>query len=247
MKTVMRGFFGVTIAVLVLGGCATTAKWPWMVKSGNNASPCASGTCTPADAVSALSAASAFCRQVQNYYEASGTITSRWKLATAITGTLAGAVAAPIAKGSGKNAWAGLSGSANGLQQEMEDAFSSVLNAKRRAAVTKVYLDTISSYDANNAPDINVAVSVSMAAKCAMAPAQVDADGLAQLMKPSDSSNGTEQNIKTSTPQQQPAASRPTTEKVPGAGVAVPSSSTAPKPPATDVQLIAPPPVPSVK
>lgn len=239
MKAVMERVVGLGVMAIALGGCAHTAKWPWVDNSNNPVPPCEAGGCTAADAANALAKASAFCRSVQNYYEANGTRTSGWKLATAITGTLAGAVAAPIAKGSGKDAWAGLSGSANGLQKEMDDAFSSILNVKRRAAVTQAYADTIGSYDARNAPDINVAVAISMAAKCAMAPAQVDADGLAKLLNSKDTS--TQKNIHTTGAQNENGATKGNQNAI-GAGVkndapaAADSVQSEPRPPSPAVK-----------
>jgi hypothetical protein len=173
---------------------------------------------------------------VQDYYEGNGNRTSGWKLFTAISGTLAGAVAAPLAKGSAKDAWSGLSGSANGLQQEVDGAFNAVLNAKRRAAVVQAYTDSLSEFRASNNADVNVAVAVSMAAKCAMAPAEVDAAGLKSLLA-TDTHDVTEKNIDTDTKAEraQKAQQQFRVEQV------------QPKQPETDTRVAAPPPTPGVR
>ena len=57
------------------------------------------------------------------------------KLGVAISGTLAGAVGAPLAKGCGRTAWTGLSVSANALQNAFDEAFSDALTQKRVGAV----------------------------------------------------------------------------------------------------------------
>ncbi|MFK2905262.1 hypothetical protein ISP17_14965 [Dyella ginsengisoli] len=226
----------VVSSAIVLCGCAQTVKWPWAGDSGNAASPCPTGTCTVADATAALTQASEFCRGVQNYYEGNGNRTSGWRLFTAISGTLAGAVAAPLAKGSAKDAWSGLSGSANGLQQEVDGAFNGVLNAKRRAAVMQAYTDSLTEFKASNDADVNVSVAVSMAAKCAMAPAEVDAAGLQSLLT-TDTHDITRKNIDTDTKAEraQKALQRFQPEQL------------EPQQPDTGARAAAPPPTPSVK
>lgn len=187
-----------SVTVFILG-CESlsfnrTAQWPWETtqpctppKGANSASGASGETyrCNLNDAMQAFLAASKFCRDVQNYYESGGKHSSEYKFWVGTVGTLAGAVVAPIAQGTAKNAWSGLSGATNGLQTSMEQSFSSALNANRMIAVNKSYAsDSVGIVDSSGAPVPNasggsyekaVFRSIKMAADCAMSPGLADA------------------------------------------------------------------------
>lgn len=92
----------------------------------------------------------------------------------AATGTLAGAVFAPMAKGSASTAWSGLSGSTNALQAAVDENFSGVLALKRRASVATAGKDGIVGYPKGGSANDRVYASVTMAFNCAVAPAGVE-------------------------------------------------------------------------
>ncbi|WP_374419465.1 hypothetical protein [Chromobacterium sp.] len=198
----LHPFWLISSAAVFIVGCESlsfnrTAQWPW-----ETTQPCtppklakgASGAsgeayrCNLNDAMQAFLAASKFCREVQNYYESGGKHSSEYKFWVGTVGTLAGAVVTPIAQGSAKNAWSGLSGATNGLQTSMEQSFSSALNANRMIAVNKSYASgasgivsssgTVSHNASDSFYEESVFRSIKMAADCAMSPGLADANVL---------------------------------------------------------------------
>lgn len=99
----------------------------------------------------------------------------------AVTGTLAGAVFAPLASGSASTAWSGLSGSTNALQSSLDENFSTVMSVKRRASAAKAGKDGMKSYPSAAEPNSKVYASVSMAFNCAAAAAEVESEAIRAL------------------------------------------------------------------
>ncbi|MBX8516058.1 hypothetical protein K5D69_15290 [Pseudomonas cichorii] len=147
--------------------------WPWP----EDKQPCAT-ECQEKDAVKAYASAITYCNDLQRYLaQGSGAISSG-RFALAATGTLAGAVFSPIAKGSASTAWAGLSGSTNALQASIDENFSGVLALKRRASVATAGQAGIAGYPKNGSANDRVYASISMAFNCAVAPAGVEAGAI---------------------------------------------------------------------
>ena len=175
-----------------IGACAmqhhTRPLWPWAIDaSGAYLSPCAGESgkvCNDQDALKAFVQSSAFCRSVQNFYEQGQTLSNETKVGVGIVGTLAGAVFAPLAKGSGTKAWAGLSGASNALQASIDQAFSASIEIKRRAAVLGAYIDGVKNYNEAASYTAKVGAAVSMAVNCALAPAHAELDALNAVSQP---------------------------------------------------------------
>lgn len=183
MKATMLALFA---AAPLLSACgsfsvvsAPRAEWPW-----EDDSFCAAPSCNGKEALSAYIKASKFCRQVQNYYESGGQRANNVKLGVGIVGTLAGAVVAPIAKGTSATAWSGLSGVTNGLQTSFDEAFSLSLAVNRRVAVVAAAAEGEQAYAAQTNDNARVAAAVSMATACANASALADQKALQSLSSP---------------------------------------------------------------
>lgn len=119
-----------------------SVKWPWS----NGHSPCSAHRCQPAEAVQAFVRASEFCRDVQNYYESRGFYSESGRFGIGLVGVLAGAVGAPLSTGAASKAWTSVSGATNGLQMQMDTAFSGAVSAKRRATIATAYNDAVKDY-----------------------------------------------------------------------------------------------------
>ncbi|WP_155950888.1 hypothetical protein [Rhodanobacter sp. OR87] len=96
---------------------------------------CSTSTCQDNDVLRAVSRALDQCTATQNLYERRGFHSKTAQFVVAIVGSLAGAVAAPISKGSGVKAWAGLSGAANGIQAQLDEQYSYAVTVQDRVAV----------------------------------------------------------------------------------------------------------------
>lgn len=169
------------ISIALTSGCTSLQRnlglpsipkepiWPWTEEK----QPCMA-QCEEKDAVKAYASAITYCIELQRYMgQGSGAISSgRFMLAT--TGTLAGAVFAPLAKGTASTAWSGLSGSTNALQAAVDENFSGVLALKRRASVATAGKDGIVGYPKGGSANDRVYASVTMAFNCAVAPAGVE-------------------------------------------------------------------------
>lgn len=156
----------------LISGCSlwkSEPVWPWTPKE----LPCNS-VCTNDDAVKSFTAAMTYCIALQNYHAKNGGVLNSGRFVMAATGTLAGAVFAPLASGSASTAWSGLSGSTNALQSSLDENFSSVLAVKRRSSVAKAGKDALESFPGKADPDVRVYASVAMAFNCAVAGADVD-------------------------------------------------------------------------
>jgi hypothetical protein len=169
-------------ALPCLSACGTllsapTPPWPWQKSSACQAE------CRPQEALVAYTKASEFCRGVQNFYEAGGQRANSTKLAVGVTGTLAGAVFAPIASGRAVTAWSGLSGAANGIQSSFDETFSTSLAVNRRAFVVAAVVEGDRRYTAAPSQDEKVIAAISMATACANAAALADREALQSITR----------------------------------------------------------------
>lgn len=170
-----------TCFCLSLSGCAawfsaSTPVWPWT----STTKPC-QAACTDTEALDAYVQANTFCREVQNYYEAGGQDAKSNKFVVGAVGSLAGAVAAPLASGDAAKAWAGLSGATNALQASIEEAFSTAVTAKRRKEVNVAADKAATAYSKANTPENKVIAAINMARSCAMSSAVADSAALKAL------------------------------------------------------------------
>jgi hypothetical protein len=111
----------------------------------------------------------ASCVKTLDKLDAQSTSSSTAKLVIAIIGTLAGSVMAPVAKGSGKDAWAGLSGSTNALQTALDNSFSASLMLKEALYVAAVVVDTNKAFIAATDPNKQVQIANSLPILCRLA------------------------------------------------------------------------------
>lgn len=200
------------LCAFFVSGCASinpfsnpAPQWPWGSDNICKASPCNSN-----DALESYIKANKFCREVQNYYESGGQRANNTKFGIGVVGTLAGAVVAPIAKGSAASAWAGLSGAANGVQTSLDDAFSTSLAVNRRVAIVAATSAGDLRYQGATTDNARVAASVSMATSCANASALADQNALKSLAQ---------------TPQTPQSLAQPGQEKVPAPAKDVPPAN----------------------
>ncbi|WP_298854068.1 hypothetical protein [uncultured Aquimonas sp.] len=165
------------ILAALMCGCATTGapNWPWDPDQGKGIKLCSDPNCSANDALSAFNQANFFCRRVHNYYERGGKIVDTYDFAISAGGAIAGAVIAPLAKGSAKAAWSGLAGSASAIQTQLNDSFAANVAINRRLAVAQAA--QLGTEEYGNARDDRerVEAAVAMARACAIAPAAADA------------------------------------------------------------------------
>lgn len=169
-----------SLSVMLLWGCTSTPKLPW---EGKEPQFCRAANCTEYDVVAAFTAASNFCRELHNRYEAGTTYAGYTKATIGVVGTLAGAVAAPLSKGTATKAWAGLAGATNAMQTSMEDAMSTTLALNRQSAISQAmlgYVDTIHA-DTGTSPLDRVLASVKMSNACWLAVGNADSAALQAL------------------------------------------------------------------
>lgn len=177
-----KQFATATCFCLSLSGCAawfsaSTPVWPWT----SITKPC-EAECTETEALNAYVQANTFCREVQNYYEAGGQRAKSNQLAVGAVGSLAGAVAAPLAGGNAAKAWSGLSGATNALQASIEEAFSTTVTTNRRKAVNDAADTAASKYALAGKPNEKVIAAINMARSCAMSSAVADSAALKALL-----------------------------------------------------------------
>ena len=170
---------GMVTCVVALGGCATaTQKEPKEPEITDAQAFTCAGTCTDYEVSRAINHAFQRCRNTQNLYERRGFNSKSGQLAVAVVGALAGAVAAPIAKGSGAKAWSGLSGAANGIQTQLDEQFSATIIAQERLAVSDAMVRgevILRAAEKEANPPKEVFEAQVMAYECSMAAATADA------------------------------------------------------------------------
>ncbi len=177
-----------SLGFTLISGCSlwkSEPAWPWTAEK----LPCDS-VCSNAEAVKSFTAAMTYCIALQDYHANNGGVLNSGRFVMAATGTLAGAVFAPLASGSASTAWSGLSGSTNALQSSLDENFSTVLAVKRRSSVAKAGKDAMESFPGKADPDARVYASVAMAFNCAVAAADVESAAIraitgAEIINPS--------------------------------------------------------------
>lgn len=122
-----------------------------------------------------------YCRDVHNWYEASGNQTGLAQTGIGTFGVLAGSVAAPLSTGNAAKAWAGLSGATNAMQSSIKDNLSGSLAIKRTKAVLDATTLAQSKFSQAALPNDKVLVAINMAVACAMAPAAADGAAMKAL------------------------------------------------------------------
>lgn len=154
---------------LVLAGCASTAPPIWYEDS-----PCKEANqCSLSEALQAHSKSGEYCREITNFYENGGHVSTYAKLAIGVTGALAGSVFGVLAGGSAATAWSGLSGAANGAQLELNGSAigpeTRKAQAKRVSEIEADYISTIDSLitdsDGITQKDANTIVALSVSKK----------------------------------------------------------------------------------
>jgi hypothetical protein len=115
------------------------------------------------------------CSTTQNVYEKDSKHSRAGQFALAVVGALSGAVAAPLAKGSGTKAWAGLSGATNGLQAQLGEQFSSALADQERQAVSNAMTADMQRFRDAKTDFERVTEADYMANDCRQAAAKADA------------------------------------------------------------------------
>lgn len=174
------------------------ADWPW-----GQETPC-KNTCDEKEAVAAFIAASNYCREVQNYYESGGFYAKSSRLAIGTLGAVAGSVLAPLSNGTATTAWAGVSGATNALQSQMDEAFSSAVAVRRRAAIVQSAEFGARQYFKENDDKSRVLTAVNMARSCSMASATADQGTLQALSEESDESDQSDDSGESDESQAQP-------------------------------------------
>lgn len=179
-----------TIALLTsLGlsaGCSTNSvfpespSWPW-----NNGFSCATATCTSSDALKAFTQASEFCRGVHNFYENTGNRSSLSSVALPWIGAIAGGVASPIAGGSAKTAWSGLSAATNAAQAGVEKNFSAAITSKKLSSVARAIDTGTERYltASKDEPYTKIEISIAMAGSCSKAASQAENEALKAVIQ----------------------------------------------------------------
>jgi len=91
------------------------------------------------------------------------------KLAIAVLGTLSGSVFSQLAKGSGKDAWSGLSGSANALQTALDKSFSANLMLSEALAIGTAVVEVNVKFIDEPNPDKKLQIAYSLPMVCRVA------------------------------------------------------------------------------
>lgn len=167
------------LGIALVSGCSIwTLKpdWPWP----DGETPC-KDSCGDVEAAKTFAQAITYCIKVQDYHARNGGALNSGRFVMAATGTLAGAVFAPLASGSASTAWSGLSGSTNALQSALDENFSSVLVVKRRSGVAKAGKDAIEKFPEKGPAHVRAQASVVMAFNCAVAGAEVESAAIRAL------------------------------------------------------------------
>lgn len=164
---------------LSVGGCGTFSTEPPFPWSKDDL-PCSDNEnqirdCEKKDVLKAYTLARAYCHKLASSHEDGGDLINSSTFAIASIGTLAGAVFSPLAEGSAKTAWSGVSGSANALQTAMNTSFSNAVNARRRDEIGKAGVEYKTQITGVGDPRKQVFAAMDMAYDCKMAVGRADA------------------------------------------------------------------------
>lgn len=91
------------------------------------------------------------------------------KLAIAVLGTLSGSVFSQLAKGSGKDAWSGLSGSTNALQSALDENFSSSLMLSEALAIATAVTEVNKKFIQETDSNVKLQIAYSLPMSCRLA------------------------------------------------------------------------------
>jgi hypothetical protein len=158
-----------------------SAQWPWNDDQ-HIAALCDAAGCTDENALKAYLQASKYCKDIQNYYESDGQVSSATKLSVAAIGTVAGSVIAPVTLGTAAKAWSGVSGAANAMQATFDQTFSTAIISKRQAAVADAADQGSQAFASAGSNPARIVAAVNMARSCSMSPAKADADSFQKLV-----------------------------------------------------------------
>lgn len=164
---------------LSVSGCGMFSREPSFPWSKDDL-PCSDSPnqirdCTKNDVLKAYTLARSYCHQLASNHEDGGDLINSSTFAIASIGTLAGAVFSPLAEGSAKTAWSGVSGSANALQTAMNTSFSNAVNARRRDEIGKAGVEYKTQVTGVDDPRKQVFAAMDMAYDCKMAVGRADA------------------------------------------------------------------------
>ncbi|EFQ62736.1 hypothetical protein PFWH6_3531 [Pseudomonas fluorescens WH6] len=162
------------VLVLLLVGCKSTPAWPW--KTGVPCDKAADGKadCSDMDVLNTYSQARSYCLDLSDLYEGTGSSISSSRFWIASFGTLSGAVFAPLAGGSAKDAWSGVSGSTNALQSALDENFSNAVFVRRRQEIADS--GKVAREGMSNVSNVGkVLLAMDIAYDCRMAVARADA------------------------------------------------------------------------
>lgn len=199
----MRLILVVCLCVIISGCSAVRKEPPWPWADGIPCSKPSSGpeagavsdpqTCGIGHVVDTYNKAQKYCIDYANTYENGGDAINSSRFWIATVGTLSGAVFAPVAGGSAKDAWAGLSGSTNALQSALNESFSNAVNIRRRSEIAKA--GTVARQQVASAGDnlLRVLAAMDIAYDCKMAVGRADAEvakALNELQKTEGGASG---------------------------------------------------------
>lgn len=162
----------------LISGCGMFTRepdFPWTEDNYPCSKAAVADACDSQEVLKAYTKARAYCHQLARNYEDGGDFVSSSSLAIAGVGTLAGAVFSPLAGGSAKTAWSGLSGSTNALQTALNSNFSNAVNARRRAEIGNSGAAAKEQVSRETDRMRQVLAAIDMAYDCKMAVGRADA------------------------------------------------------------------------
>ena len=168
---------------LVCGCHDNTKDWPWGQYPSATAAGipyCPEGKVQCSD--SNLEKVAAYCEHIREAYAEGANKSNVTQLITAVSGTLAGAVVAPIAKGSGKDAASGFAGSTNAMQKQIGDAFNTATALSESSAVYFAFASSYRDYQSATTESGRQRELVRMAMRCAVAPNIATSDAMKALL-----------------------------------------------------------------
>jgi hypothetical protein len=139
--------------------------------------------CTSKHVADAYKDARVYCLNLAKSYEDGSDLVNSSTFFIGGIGTLAGAVFSPLAGGSAKTAWSGLSGSANALQTGVNTSFSNAVNARRRAEIANAGTAGKDAVVQGTDPTKRVLAAIDLAYDCKMAIGRADVAAAEALNK----------------------------------------------------------------
>lgn len=109
------------------------------------------------------------CEASLNKLDHQSLASSKARLAIAVLGALSGSVFAPIAKGSGKDAWSGLSGSTNAIQTALDNNFSASLMLSEALAIATAVVKVNGDFIKESDPSKQMQIAYGLPMACRLA------------------------------------------------------------------------------